>query len=96
MGPLEALARALELVLAAAAVTAWLVAPCVGGRWGRGQRALLAGFALIGFAHLAGAALWAVFRIEREISDVVHRCLTLIGLVFVCVGFAIMGRAFDE
>ena len=85
----------LDIFLVIAAVVAYLARPRIGGQLAKGLRTLLIGVVLLGLAHVIETLLFAVFNLDRQVNEVVHRLLIGIGFVFVILGFFTMRRAFD-
>lgn len=96
MDLLQIMSLLLDGVLIVAAVVAYQARPRIGGQLAVGLRILLAGVMLLGLAHFIETALFAVFMLDLELNEVIHRILVACGFGFVIVGFYRMRRAFED
>lgn len=96
MDALRVTSFVMDIVLIVAAVVAYHARPRIGGQLAVGLRVLLVGVMILGLAHFIETALFAVFMVELEMNEVIHRALVAIGLGFVIVGFYRMRRAFED
>lgn len=92
---MELVSFILDVFLVIAAVVAYLARPRIGGQLAKGLQTLLAGVVLLGLAHLIETVLFAMFNVDRQINEILHRLLISAGFVFVIWGFFTIRRAFD-
>jgi len=92
---MQAIAFVLDILLVVAAIAAYLARPRIGGQLARGLQTVMTGILVLGFAHLAETLLFALFNLDTELNEVVHRLLVATGFVFVIIGFSRMRGAFD-
>ena len=92
---MQSIAFVLDILLVAAAIAAYLARPRIGGQLARGLQTLMTGILVLGLAHLLETLFFALFNLDTDLNEVVHRLLIVIGFVFVIIGFARMRGAFD-
>ena len=92
---MELVSFILDFFLVIAAVVAYLARPRIGGQLAKGLQTLLVGVVVLGLAHLVETVLFAMFNVDRQINEILHRLLISAGFVFVIWGFFTIRRAFD-
>ena len=93
---MELVSFILDFFLVIAAVVAYLARPRIGGQLAKGLQTLLVGVVVLGLAHLVETVLFAMFNVDRQINEILHRLLISAGFVFVIWGFFTIRRAFDR
>jgi hypothetical protein len=93
MDTLQIVSLTLDMLLVVAAVVAYLARPRIGGELSKGLRILLIGVMILGLAHFIESILLAVFHLDIEANEIVHRLLVGSGFVFVIWGFIKMREA---
>lgn len=96
MDALRVTSFVMDIILIVAAVVAYHARPRIGGQLAVGLRVLLVGVMILGLAHFIETALFAVFMVDLEMNEVIHRVLVGTGLGFVIAGFYRMRRAFED
>ena len=92
---MELVSFILDVFLVIAAVVAYLARPRIGGQLAKGLQTLLVGVIILGLAHMVETVLFAMFNVDRQINEILHRLLIGAGFVFVIWGFFTIRRAFD-
>ena len=92
---MELVSFILDVFLVIAAVVAYLARPRIGGQLAKGLQTLLVGVVVLGLAHMVETVLFAMFNVDRQINEILHRLLIGAGFVFVIWGFFTIRRAFD-
>jgi len=92
---MQIIAFILDILLVVAAIAAFLARPRIGGQLARGLQTLTTGILVLGFAHLAETLLFAMFNLDTDLNEVIHRLLVATGFVFMIIGFVRMRGAFD-
>jgi len=92
---LNLIALALDIILVIAAILAYWSRPRIGGQLAKGLRVLLMGVMILGLAHLIETGLFALFNLELQANEIIHRLIVMAGFLFVIWGFVIMRRAFE-
>ena len=93
---MELVSFILDVFLVIAAVVAYLARPRIGGQLAKGLQTLLVGVIILGLAHMVETVLFAMFNVDRQINEILHRLLIGAGFVFVIWGFFTIRRAFDK
>ena len=93
MDTLQIISLILDILLVVAAVIAYLARPRIGGALAKGLRILLIGVMILGLAHFIESILLAVFHLNIEANEIIHRLLVGTGFVFVIWGFSKMRDA---
>jgi hypothetical protein len=93
---LEIVSLVLDIALVIAAIAAYWARPRIGGQLAKGLRVLLVGVMILGLAHLIETGLFALFNLDLQINEILHRLLVVGGFIFVILGFLIMRRAFEK
>jgi hypothetical protein len=93
MNALQIVSLVLDVLLIVAAVFAYLARPRIGGALAKGLRILLIGVMILGLAHFIESILLAVFHLDIEVNEIIHRLLVGTGFVFVIWGFVKMREA---
>jgi hypothetical protein len=93
MNALQIVSLVLDVLLIVAAVIAYLARPRIGGALAKGLRILLIGVMILGLAHFIESILLAVFHLDIEVNEIIHRLLVGTGFVFVIWGFVKMREA---
>ena len=96
MDTLEIVSLVLDIALVIAAIAAYWARPRIGGQLAKGLRVLLIGVMILGLAHLVETGLFALFNLELQINEILHRLLVVAGFIFVIMGFRTMRRAFEK
>lgn len=87
---------AFDLVLAAAALAAYLARPRIGGQLAKGLKPVLIGVLVLGLAHGIETLWLALFELDLVVNQVMHRLLATVAYGFIILGFVLMRRAFEE
>lgn len=92
---MQTIAFILDILLVVAAIAAYLTRPRIGGQLAKGLQILMTGILVLGLAHLVETLFFAVFNLDTDLNEVIHRLLVASGFVFVIIGFVRMRGAFD-
>ena len=93
MDTLQFTSLVLDILLVAAAVTAYLARPRIGGALSKGLRILLVGVMILGLAHFIETILFTVLSLGLEANEIIHRLIVVVGFGFVIWGFLKMRQA---
>ena len=89
----QLISLALDILLVVAAVVVYLARPRIGGELSKGLRVLLVGVMILGLAHFIESILLAIFHLDVEANEIIHRLLVGAGFVFIIWGFVRMRQA---
>jgi hypothetical protein len=84
-----------DMLLVAAALTAYVCRPRIGGQLARGLNIVLIGILVLAFSSIAETLLFTLFDLGLVTHQIAHRLLVALAYLLIILGFVRMRRAFE-